>query len=120
MRQRHVVLLLSLMALGAIVSPSRQTEQTNLLTQIESFLTPLGDDIDNQLFITQEFKRSKIYKFEDLLGGLISWCIVGLCQTCADYLPKYIIYCLPLSSMMQKRFASCRFRWNCRAYVLLW
>lgn len=42
----------------------------NLLTYIEAYLTPLEHTINKQLFLTQLYEQSKIYKFHDLLAAL--------------------------------------------------
>ena len=47
-----------------------QESRINLLTYIESYLTPLEDTINDQLLITQLFEPSKIYNFRDLLAAL--------------------------------------------------
>ena len=49
----------------------RQTNQgINLLTYIESYLTPLSDTINSKLFLTQTNEVSSIYKAQDLLAAL--------------------------------------------------
>ena len=47
-----------------------QQERINLLTYIESYLSPLENTINQELLITQLFEPSKIYKFRDLLAAL--------------------------------------------------
>ncbi|KAL7541020.1 hypothetical protein ACHAXR_010560, partial [Thalassiosira sp. AJA248-18] len=50
----------------------QQTNENNinLLTYIESYLTPLETTVNQQLFLTQTYEVSKIYKFRDLLAAL--------------------------------------------------
>jgi hypothetical protein len=42
----------------------------SLLTKIQSHLSPLSPTFDTQLFLTQLYEPSKIYKFDDLMTAL--------------------------------------------------